>query len=125
MPIVARWGVWKIAARLRQLAHEPDPVLLLGREGRWRWPWLVLGLATTGAAFLLLALAAGYFEDLALLRGWISESLPGDAFPLDPRQPLTAVDSVLASLPFLVAPLLALWAVHRVSWRRAFSWGGG
>jgi membrane protease YdiL (CAAX protease family) len=32
---------------------------------------------------------------------------------------------VVVSLPFLLAPLFTLWAVHGVSWRRAFSWGRG
>jgi len=111
-------------ARLRSLAREPDPVLLMGRERRWRWPWAVLGLAVTALVFLLLSLAAISLEDLAVRLGWVSGGLPRDAFPLDPARPLSALDSVLVSLPFLLAPLFALWAVHGVSWRRAFAWSG-
>src|SRR5262245_58842643 len=29
----------------RRLGWKPNPVLALGREGRWRWPWLLAGLA--------------------------------------------------------------------------------
>jgi len=109
----------------RGLASQPDPVLLQGRERRWRWPWAALGLAVTGLAFFLLFLASISFEDLALRLGWVTGGLPRDAFPLDPARPLSAVDSVLVSLPFLLAPLFALRAVHGVTWRRAFSWGKG
>jgi membrane protease YdiL (CAAX protease family) len=110
---------------LRQLSREPDPVLLQGREGRWRWPWALLGSATTGVALLVLSLPAGYFEDLAIRQRWIGGRMPLDAFPLDPARPVTAIDSLLVSLPFLLAPLFTLWAVHGVSWRRAFSYGRG
>jgi membrane protease YdiL (CAAX protease family) len=96
----------------------------MGRERRWRWPWAALGLAATGLAFLFLSLAAIFLEDLAVRQGWLAGALPRDAFPLDPARPLSAVDSVLVSLPFLLAPLFALWAVHGVSWRRAFAWSG-
>lgn len=107
------------------LTRQPDPVLLLGREGRWRWPWTLLGLAVTGLAFFMLFTASIGFEDLARRLGWVTGALPRDAFPLDPARPLSAVDSVLVSLPFLLAPLFALLVVHGVTWRRAFSWGKG
>lgn len=110
---------------LHQVTSQPDPVLLQGREGRWRWPWALVGLAVTGLVFFVLFTASIGFEDLALRLGWVAGGLPRDAFPLDPARPLSAVDSVLASLPFLLAPLFALQAVHGVSWRRAFSWGSG
>ena len=125
MRAAAASTIARARARLRQLSREPDPVLLQGREGRWRWPWALLGLATTGVALVVLSLPAGYFEDLAIRQRWVGGRMPLDAFPLDPARPVTAVDSLLVSLPFLLAPLFTLWAVHGVSWRRAFSYGRG
>jgi hypothetical protein len=46
-------------------------------------------------------------------------------FPIDPAQPITYAYLVLASLPFLIAPLAAFSVVHGLSWRAAFSYGAG
>ena len=106
---------------IRGLA-EPDPVLLMGRRGRWRFPWAVNGLVLTGVLFVALGFAAGLFEDEATRAGWGGE-VPDSVFPIDPAEPITYLYLVLGSLPFLVAPLVALSLAHGVSWRQAFSYG--
>lgn len=110
-------------ARMRRLTLERDQVLLLGRTGRWRWPWLVAGLALTGIVFLQLGIVAGGFEDLAAARGWVSGDISQSVFPIDPRQPATFILLILTSLPFLLSALPAVVLVHGQSWRRLLSWG--
>jgi membrane protease YdiL (CAAX protease family) len=114
-----------IHARIRRLTVERDPVLLRGREGRWRWPWAVIGLILAAFLFVLFSLAAVGFEALAVRQSWITGGFPQNVFPIDPAQPVTYVDLLLSSLPFLLAPLIVLPIVHGVSWRRAFSYGVG
>ena len=113
-----------LLASLRRVSAEPDPVLLQGREGRWRWPWVIAGLLLTAAIFALLGFVVFTFEDVATKRNWIAGDFPDNVLPLDPAQPITYLDVLLASLPFLVPPLLVLPIVHRVPWRRAFAYPG-
>ena len=120
-----RRTVGTVLATLRLLAVARDPILLMGRTGRWRWPWVVGGLLLTAFVFWFLNLAAAAFEDAALRSGWTTASVMQSVFPIDPAQPVTYVHLVLASLPFLVAPLIALAVAHRLSWRHAFSYGVG
>jgi membrane protease YdiL (CAAX protease family) len=114
---------------LRSIAHrlilERDPLLLQGRERRWRWPWAIIGTIVTAFLFFLLTSAVIAFETLAQQRRWIVGGFPQNVFPIDPAKPLTYLDLVLTSLPFLLAPLIVLPLVHGVSWRRAFSYGVG
>jgi len=125
MPSAAR-RAWTLAlAAMRRMTFEPDPVLLQGREGRWRWPWAAAGLLLAALLFVAIGLAVTAFEDEAVRRHWISGGFPQSVFPLDPAQPITYFDVLIASFTFLVPPLLVLPLAHRVSWRRALSWGGG
>jgi len=125
MLAVARYAIGRVLARLHRLSFARDPVLLQGREGRWRWPWAINGLLLTALVFVLLSLSVIVFEDMAVKQNWISGGFPQNVFPLDPAQPITYVDVLIASLPFLIAPLIALPLAHGVSWRRAFSYGLG
>jgi len=111
-------------AGLRRLVTEPDPVLLLGRDGRWRWPWALLGLAAVLLLSTLLARAPLAFEAYALQQGWISGMFVGVVFPFEPKEPASFVYDLLSWLPYLLPPLVVLGVVHGVSLRRAFSWGG-
>ena len=122
MPAAARYAIARGRARLRRLAREPDAVLLLGREGRWRWPWAVLGALLTGAVLLALLWPVSLLDDLVRSRNWLPGGFPSDTFPLDPARPLTLLDTLLTVTPFLLAPLIVLRVVHGVPWRRAFSW---
>ena len=121
----ARYAIGTTLARLHGLSFERDPVLLQGREGRWRWPWALNGLLLTALVFVLLSLGVVIFEDVAVRQNWVRGGFPQNVFPLDPAQPITFVDVLIASLPFLIAPLIALPLAHGVSWRRAFSYGVG
>ena len=125
MLAVARYAIGRVLARLHRLSLERDPVLLQGREGRWRWPWAINGLLLTALLFVLLSLGVIVFEDVAVRQNWVRGGFPQNVFPLDPAQPITYVDVLIASLPFLLAPLIALPLAHGVSWRRAFSYGWG
>ncbi len=77
----------------------------------------------TGLLIVVLSLVAVSFETLAQQHKWIAGGFPQSVFPIDPAQPLTYLDLVLTSLPFLIAPLIVLPIAHGVSWRRAFSYG--
>lgn len=114
--------LWAGLARLMWLR---DPVLLLGREGRWRWPWVLTGVAATVLLSGLLSQAPLSFEDHALRQGWISRTFAGVVFPFEPAQPASYVYDLLCWLPYLLPPLIVLRMVHGVSWRRAFSYGSG
>jgi membrane protease YdiL (CAAX protease family) len=125
MLVALRFTAGSALARLRQLTIEPDPVLLLGREARWRWPWTLVGLA---AVYLLLVLSSRTpwsFEAIALRQGWIAGPFSSQVFPFEPDRPLSYVFDLLCWLPFLLPPLAVLVIVHGVSWRRAFSYGMG
>lgn len=121
----ARYAVGTVLARLHRLALGRDPLLLEAREGRWRWPWAIAGTLLAALVFVLLSLVVTVFEDVAVRQQWVRDGFPQNVFPLDPAQPVTYVDVLIASLPFLVAPLIALPLAHGVSWRRAFSYGIG
>jgi membrane protease YdiL (CAAX protease family) len=110
---------------MRQLTLERDPVLALGRAGRWRWPWLLAGLVLTAVVFLALGILAGGFEDTATEQGWVRGDFAQSVFPIDPSQPGTFVLLILTSLPFLLASIPAVVLVHGQSWRRLLSWGVG
>lgn len=125
MLAAARYAIGAVPARLHRLSLAPDPVLLKGREGRWRWLWAVNGLLLTALAFVLLSVVVLVFEDVAVREGWVRGGFPQNVFPLDPAQPITYLDVLIASLAFLIAPLIALPLAHGVSWRRAFSYGLG
>jgi membrane protease YdiL (CAAX protease family) len=125
MLTVARYAIARVLARLHRLSFARDPVLLQGREGRWRWPWAINGLLLTALLFVLLSFVVIFFEDVAVRQNWVRGGFPQNVFPLDPAQPITYVDVLIASLPFLLAPLIALPLAHGVSWRRAFSYGVG
>jgi membrane protease YdiL (CAAX protease family) len=122
---IARYAIGTALARLHRLSFARDPVLLQGREGRWRWPWAVNGLLLTALVFVFLSLLVIFFEEEAVRKGWVRGGFPQNVFPLDPAQPITYLDVLISSLPFLVAPLIALPLAHGVSWRRAFSYGMG
>jgi membrane protease YdiL (CAAX protease family) len=109
---------------LRALVIEHDPVLLQGREGRWRWPWVIAGMVATVVITVLLCLIAIAVADTQNMASWL---LSQDELELglDPHQPFTFVLWLVGFPPMLVAPLLTLRLVHGVSWRRAFSYGGG
>jgi membrane protease YdiL (CAAX protease family) len=111
-----------LRAGFRRLVLDRDPLLLQGRERRWRWYWAIAGVLLTGFLFFALTSAVVAFEALAQRRQWIVGGFPQNVFPIDPDKPITYVDLVLTSLPFLVAPLIVLPMVHGVSWRRAFSY---
>lgn len=121
----ARYAVGTVLARLHRLALERDPLLLEAREGRWRWPWAITGTVVAALVFVLLSLVVIVFEGVAVRQQWVRGGFPQNVFPLDPAQPVTYVDVLIASLPFLVAPLIALPLAHGVSWGRAFSYGMG
>lgn len=125
MLAVARYAIGRVHARLQRLSFERDPVLLQGREGRWRWPWAINGLLLTALLFVLLSLGVIVFEDVAVRQNWVRGGFPQNVFPLDPAQPITYLDVLIAALPFLIAPLITLPLAHGVSWRRAFSYGVG
>ncbi len=125
MLTVARYAIGHVLARLHRLSFERDPVLLQGREGRWRWPWAINGLLLTALLFVLLSLGVIVFEDVAVRQNWVRGGFPQNVFPLDPAQPITYRRRADSSLPFLIAPLIALPLAHGVSWRRAFSYGVG
>ena len=125
MLAVARYAIGRSLARLHRLSFVRDPVLLQGREGRWHWPWAINGLLLTALLFVLLSIGVIVFEDVAVRQNWVRGGFPQNVFPLDPAQPITYLDVLIASLPFLIAPLIALPLAHGVSWRRAFSYGGG
>jgi membrane protease YdiL (CAAX protease family) len=112
-------------AGLGRLAWQRDPVLLLGREGRWRWPWVLAGLAATVLLSGLLSQVPLAFENHALRQGWISRTFAGVVFPFEPAEPASYVYDLLCWLPYLLPPLIVLRVVHVVSWRRAFSYGRG
>jgi membrane protease YdiL (CAAX protease family) len=107
---------------IRQVTIERDPVLMQGREGRWRWPWAILGVIVTVifAGLLSIVIALPLTSEMGAL-----SSEADSEFELDPRRPYTFVRWIVLFLPLLVAPLLTLWCVHGVSWRRAFSYSGG
>jgi membrane protease YdiL (CAAX protease family) len=115
---------------LRALVIEHDPVLLQGREGRWRWPWVIAGMvATTVIPILLFAIVIAIVIAIAVAA---TDSMPARLLSedmaepgLDPREPYTFVLWLVVFPPMLVAPLLTLRLVHGVSWRHAFSFGGG
>ena len=109
--------------RLIRRSAEPDPMLLLGRRGRWRFPWAIRSLVLTGLLFVALTYASGVFEDEAIRAGWGGD-VPDSVFPIDPAEPTSYLYLVLGSLPFLIAPLVALTLAHRVPWREAFSYSG-
>ena len=75
--------------------------------------------------FVFLSLLVIIFEQEAVRKDWVRGGFPQNVFPLDPAQPITYVDVLIASLPFLIAPLIVLPLAHGVSWRRAFSYGVG
>jgi hypothetical protein len=102
----------------------PDPVLLMGREGRWRWPWAVGGIVLTGIVYALLGGVAAQILTGLADAGW-QVDVEDSVFPIDPARPLSYLNLVLVSLPFLLAPLIVLPLLHRVSWRSAFSFGVG
>jgi membrane protease YdiL (CAAX protease family) len=114
-----------IGAVVRRLTLEPDPVLLLGRERRWQWPWAFGGFIVTGLIVVAMSFAVIVFEALAHRQKWIVGGFPESVFPIDPARPITYLDLLVTSLPFLLAPLIVLPVVHGVSWRRAFSYGVG
>lgn len=119
----SRRAAASLAGGARRLLVERDPVLLLAREGRWRWPWAIGGVILTALGVVALSILAVAFETLALQHKWIAGGFPQSVFPIDPSQPITYLDLTLASLPFLIAPLIVLQIVHGVPWRRAFSYG--
>ncbi len=108
-----------------RLVLERDPLLLQGRERRWQWYWAIVGMLVAVLLFFALTMAVVAFETLAQQRRWIVGGFPQSVFPIDPARPITYVDLVLASLPFLLVPLIVLPVVHGVSWRRAFSYRVG
>ncbi len=122
MPAGAPRSVGTLLRRVARVLAQPDPVLLRARRGRWRLPWAIGGVLLTGLVFLVLSYAAAAFEDEATRAGWGGE-VPDSVFPIDPAEPASYLFLVLASLPFLIAPLVALPLVHGLSWREAFSFG--
>ena len=108
-----------------RLAWRPDPVLLLGRESRWRWPWVLAGMAAALLLFFALSFAPATFEEIALGKGWIGDSFSSAVFPFEPTRPLSYLFDLLTWMPLLLPPLVVLRIVHGVSWRRAFSYGSG
>jgi membrane protease YdiL (CAAX protease family) len=115
---------------LRALVIEHDPVLLQGREGRWRWPWVIAGMiATVVIQILLFGIAIAIVIAIVVAA---TDSMPARLLSedmaelgLDPHEPYTFVLWLVVFPPMLVAPPLTLRLVHGVSWRRAFSFGGG
>ncbi len=101
-----------------------DPVLLMARKGRWQWPWAVAGIVLTGIVFALLGGVATQIIASAANAGWQID-VDDSVFPINPAQPLSYLNLVLVSLPFLLAPLIVLPLLHGVSWRNAFSFGIG
>jgi membrane protease YdiL (CAAX protease family) len=74
--------------------------------------------------FALLGGIATQIITRAASAGWRIE-VDDSVFPINPAQPLSYLNLVLVSLPFLLAPLIVLPLLHRVSWRSAFSFGVG
>src|SRR5262249_35867303 len=99
-----------------RLAWRLDPVLLLGREGRWRWPWVLAGMAMALLLFFALSFAPATFEEIALGKGWIRESFSSAVFPFEPARPLSYLFDLLTWVPLLLPPLVVLRIVHGVSW---------
>jgi membrane protease YdiL (CAAX protease family) len=123
--LVVHHAAGRALTRLRRLAFERDPVLLMGRERRWRWPWLLLGLAAAVLLWAVMSAAPTLLEWIAYERTWIDDRFSRQVFPFEPERPLSFVYDLLFWLPFLLPPLLVLRVVHGVSGRRAFSYGIG
>jgi hypothetical protein len=97
-----------------------DPALLQGRQGRWRWPWAVIGTAVLGAGtFLSLKIADGADQLAAQPFGGLLDTMEFVA-----GRP----DSFIAFLTYafaLAAPVvLALVAIHGLSWKTALGPNG-
>ena len=117
-------GAPEPASFLRRALLRPDPVLLNARKGRWQWPWAVTGIVVMGIVFALLGGVAAQIITGLANAGWQID-VDDSVFPIDPAKPLSYLNMVLTSLPFLLAPLIVLPLLHRVSWRSAFSFGVG
>src|SRR5712692_1383948 len=100
-------------ATLRRLTVERDPVLMQGREGRWRWPWVIAGMAIASGIVILLFATVFAPVGPKNLREWLL--LSWDSPELDPRSPQTFALWLVLFAPLLVAPLLTLPLVHDVS----------
>jgi membrane protease YdiL (CAAX protease family) len=115
--------IGRACAALHRLTVERDPLLLQGREGRWRWPWVLVGMAMVCGLGFLLILGVFLLVGIERMQEWLL--LSRDGLRLDPQWPQTFAVWLVMFVPLLVAPLLTLPLVHDVSWRRAFSYGGG
>jgi membrane protease YdiL (CAAX protease family) len=107
--------------RLRLLVGSRDALLLLGRQGRWRWPWALLSTVLAVVGILLLQLAA------IGVHWMFTRELPGDLV-LDPKVPSSFLVMLLSFLPFMLVPYLLTRYLHKASWRqliassRRFEW---
>lgn len=95
-------------------AAKGDPALLVGRTGRWRWPWAVVGLA------LLFVIVLTLFRALVRIEAWIAARY---AEPLDPSVHLAAgrldtfASFVTFSAAMIIGAVVVLRIVHGVGWR--------
>ena len=79
--------MYRACATLRRLTVERDPLLLQGREGRWHWPWVLVGMAVTGGLVVLLMLGVFLLVGDERMQEWLVVSR--DSLKLDPEWPQT------------------------------------
>src|SRR5439155_10909679 len=80
MLAAARYAIGTLRARLRRLSVQRDPVLLQGRERRWRWPWAMAGLLLSALLLGGLGVAVAAFEALAEREKWVIGGFPQNVF---------------------------------------------
>ena len=87
MLAAARYAIAQVPRKAAPPACVPDPVLLQGREGRWRWPWAMMGLLLTALLFVLLSSLAGQpAEDVVVQPQLAARRLPARCLSLRSRR---------------------------------------
>ncbi len=89
---------------------KPDRVLLLGRIGRWQWPWALLGTVATFALVFVIGFATEPIENW--IAGHYGEATAGA--DLTPGRLDTFAGFLLFAITVAFAPALAAIAVHGV-----------
>ena len=99
------------------MAHlTPDPALLCVRDGRWRWPWAVLGtVLTAGLYFALIQVIAALFATLQIdFPDYTTDDGAEQLFV--PGQWTTYALIVLTFAPLALAPIFVFRVVHGRRW---------
>lgn len=92
----------------------PDRFLLLGRVGRWQWPWALLGTIATFALIIAIGLITDPIE--TWLAGRHGEDAAGS--DLTPDRLDTFASFLLFALSVTLAPALVISLVHGLDPRR-------